>query len=62
MPRDPYTIGSRVIVDFPEGGSEVVTILEGPIVKDGKVIYKVDHGDFENWYPVEDFHPVLKAI
>lgn len=62
MPREPYAIGSRVIVDFPEGSSAIVTILEGPIIKDGKVIYKVDHGDFENWYPVEVLKQLLRPV
>lgn len=62
MPRDPYAIGSRVIVDFPEGSLAIVTILEGPVIKSGKAIYKVDHGDFENWYPVEALKPVLKPV
>ena len=62
MPNEPYAIGSRAIVDRPIGHGTVGIILEGPVFKNGKTIYKVDHGDFENWYPVDALKPFLRSV
>jgi hypothetical protein len=60
MKTDPFPLGSRVVVNSPVEQGAVVTIIEGPVFKNGKTIYKVDHGDFENWYPVDALKPLLR--
>jgi hypothetical protein len=60
MNTDPFPIGSRVIVNSPVEQGAVVTILEGLVFKNGQTIYKVDHGDLENWYPVDALKPLLR--
>lgn len=48
-----YLAGTLVTITTPDGDQTHGIVLDGPITKNGKQIYKIDHGDFENWYPVE---------
>ena len=48
-----FKIADHVVVHYPDGDPAPGYILSGPLVKDDKTIYQVDHGDFDNWV-VED--------
>jgi hypothetical protein len=57
MPNPKFKIGQGAIADTWVGEPELVTILDGPVLKDGKTLYKVRHVGFENWYPEERLTP-----
>lgn len=55
-------VGDKVIAIFPDNTqSDVGTIVEGPIVRDGAAVFKVRHADFNNWLPAAWLKPYLRA-
>ncbi|MEO1108752.1 MAG: hypothetical protein AAFX90_12595 [Pseudomonadota bacterium] len=56
-------IGDKVIATFPDDSqSDVGTIIEGPIFRDGAAVFKVRHPDFDNWLPAVWLRPYLRAV
>ena len=60
MPPLRYSFGSRVIVQlFDDQGELPGTVIGGPLFRRGVTIWKVQHDEFENWYPEDRLRPVI---
>ncbi|WP_406646852.1 hypothetical protein QEZ52_00270 [Aliisedimentitalea scapharcae] len=58
-----FTIGTKVLVTlYGDLGELPGEIMDGPIQKDGRLVVKIQHSDFENWYPVERVKPFLSIV
>lgn len=57
MPEPRFNLGDGAIVDLWIGGRELVTIIDGPLMKDGKTLYKVRHVEYEMWYSEDRLTP-----
>lgn len=56
-------VGDRVIATYPNGAqSELSEIVDGPIFKGDKTIFKVRHSCFNNWVPAEWLRPHLEVV
>jgi hypothetical protein len=63
MPSPRFTFGTRVIVRLPDDEAELLgTLIGGPVVKRGMPVWKVQHEDFENWYPIDWLRPAIRPV
>ncbi|MFT4962544.1 MAG: hypothetical protein ACI92Z_003643 [Paracoccaceae bacterium] len=53
MVNNKFNIGKQVSTQFPDLEACTGTIIERPVFKNGKAIFKVSHDDWENWHLVE---------
>ena len=64
MPPSRYSFGSRVIVQLLDNKGELPgTIIGGPVfrggIRSGIALWKVQHEEFENWYPADRLRPAI---
>jgi hypothetical protein len=54
MPTTRFPLGTRVIARLNEDRGELPgMVIGGPLFKDGTVILKVQHENYEHWYPLD---------
>ncbi len=56
------TIGTLVEAKLPGQEPVVGRVVEGPVFKGGKAVFKIAADDFENWYPANGLSRFPRAV
>lgn len=59
MTEPVFKIGDAAIAELWIGGGELVTVVEGPLQKSGKLVYKVRHVECEMLYDEDHLTPCV---
>ena len=62
MTHENLKTGTGVIVHLPDGDTAKGEVVDGPVFKDNKAVFKIRHSDFDNLYPAGWIKPLLRPI